>query len=305
MQNQKKIINITELLLASLIWGIAFVAQSEGVKHIGSFTFNALRFILGGIVLLPIIAIFDKKPKSKDGCKSNKTLFLGGILCGCVLCLSSTLQQLGIALGAPVGKAGFLTALYIVLVPVIGIFLGKKSSPIVWICVGAAVVGMYFLCIDPKQQQLSLLISISEILLILCAVGFSVHILVIDKYSPLVSGIKLSCIQFFVAGLISTVLCLVFETPSLAGIWAAAMPILYAGIMSCGVAYTLQIVGQKNFNPAIASLLLSLESVFSMLAGFILLKQTLSAREIAGCAIMMAAIILVQIPTKQKEDKQS
>ncbi len=301
MQKQpKKYINIIELLLAALVWGVAFVAQSEGIKYVGSNTFNACRFILGGLVLIPVILIFDKNKRDEspqEKKKSRKTLFTGGIICGMILCLSSTFQQIGIAMGAPVGKAGFLTALYIILVPIAGLFIGKKNSPTIWACVCAAAIGMYFLCVEPASSFFaSSAFSLSEVLLLLCAVGFTFHILSVDKFSPLVSGIKLSCIQFFTAGVISTILMFIFEKPTFSGIFEAALPIMYAGIMSCGVAYTLQIIGQKNFNPAIASLILSLESVFSVLAGFVLLGETLSPREITGCVIIFASIVIVQIP---------
>ena len=224
--------------------------------------------------------------------KDTKTLWLGGVLCGLCLCVASSLQQIGIQY-TTAGKAGFLTAMYIIMVPVFGLFLKKKCSPFVGISIVLATVGLYLLSIKEGFN-----IGKGDIYVISCAVVFSIHILVIDYFAPKCNGVKLSCIQFLVCGVLCSVIALVVEEPTISGILAAWLPIAYAGVMSCGVAYTLQIIGQKGMNPTVASLILSLESVISVLAGWLLLHQTLSAREIIGCMIMFAAIILAQLPTK-------
>lgn len=289
------------LVLTALIWGMAFVAQSVGMNYIGPFTFNCIRSIMGGLVLIPCILFFDKQEKGKakrEKKEDSKTLLIGGICCGLALCIASNLQQIGIKY-TTVGKAGFITALYIVLVPIFGIFLRKKVSGRVWFSVAIAVVGLYLLCITDEFR-----IGKGDFFVLLCALVFTIHILVIDYFSPKVNGIKLSCIQFLVAGLLSGVPMLISEKPSFSTILAAWAPLLYAGIMSCGVGYTLQIVAQKDAEPTIASLILSLESVFSVLAGWIILGQTLAGKEIMGCVFMFAAIILAQLPTRNQESSK-
>lgn len=289
------------LVLTALIWGMSFVAQSVGMNYIGPFTFNCIRSIMGGLVLIPCILFFDKQEKGKakrEKKEDSKTLLIGGICCGLALCIASNLQQIGIKY-TTVGKAGFITALYIVLVPIFGIFLRKKVSGRVWFSVAIAVVGLYLLCITDEFR-----IGKGDFFVLLCALVFTIHILVIDYFSPKVNGIKLSCIQFLVAGLLSGVPMLISEKPSFSTILAAWAPLLYAGIMSCGVGYTLQIVAQKDAEPTIASLILSLESVFSVLAGWIILGQTLAGKEIMGCVLMFAAIILAQLPTRNQESSK-
>ena len=280
------------LILTATIWGVAFVAQSVGMDYVKPFTFNGVRSLLGAVVLLPVIYVMGR---GKKGAGSPKTLWLGGISCGLCLCVATSLQQIGIQY-TTAGKAGFLTAMYIIIVPVLGLFLGKKSSPFVGISILLATVGLYLLSIKEGFN-----IGQGDICVILCAIVFSVHILVIDYFAPRCDGVKLSCIQFFVCGTISTIIALVFEKPEVSQIFSAWMPIAYAGIMSCGVAYTLQIIGQKGMNPTVASLLLSLESVISVLAGWVLLKQALSVKELIGCVIMFAAIILAQLPEKAEK----
>ncbi len=228
-------------------------------------------------------------PKDKA---SRHILLIGGLCCGIALAVSSGFQQIGVA-NTTVGKAGFITALYIVIVPLLGIFLGKKVGALVWGGVGLAVIGMYLLCITEGFS-----ISLGDLLVLICAVGFAVHILVIDHFSPKVDGVRMSCIQFFVCAVLSSIPMFIFETPSFSAILSAAMPILYTGVMSSGVAYTLQIVAQKDTDPTLASLLLSLESVFAVLAGWILLREGLSHRELLGCALVFAAVILAQWPKK-------
>lgn len=234
-----------------------------------------------------------EKISAEDKRAQRKTLLTGGICCGIALCLASNFQQIGIQY-TTVGKAGFITACYIVIVPVIGLFMKKKCSPMIWLSVLLAVVGLYLLCIN---EQFS--IGYGDILVFVCAILFSVHILIVDYFSPKVDGVKMSCIQFLVCGLLSGIAMLFAEQPQLSAVLLAWKPIAYAGIMSCGVGYTLQIVGQKGMDPTIASLILSLESCISVLAGWLLLGQTLSIREGLGCVAMFAAIILAQLPAKE------
>lgn len=287
------------LLLTATIWGVAFVAQSVGMEYIGPFTFNAIRCVLGGLVLIPVILVLKKKKEigaENQEKEDKKTLWAGGIACGVILCIASNLQQFGI-MEASVGKSGFFTALYIVMIPVIGIFIGKRPGIKLWFCVALAVVGMYLLC----MKDGSFTIERADIMLLLCALAFSFHILVVDYFSPKVDGVKMSCIQFFVCGVLSAVGMLFTETPDISNIQAAWLPLLYAGLLSCGVGYTLQIVGQKGINPVIASLILSLESVISALAGWVILGQVLSPKEILGCVLMFVAIIITQIPIGNKK----
>lgn len=287
------------LLLTATIWGVAFVAQSVGMEYIGPFTFNAIRCVLGGLVLIPVILVLKKKKETgaeNQEKEDKKTLWAGGIACGVILCIASNLQQFGI-MEASVGKSGFFTALYIVMIPVIGIFIGKRPGIKLWFCVALAVVGMYLLC----MKDGSFTIERADIMLLLCALAFSFHILVVDYFSPKVDDVKMSCIQFFVCGVLSAVGMLFTETPDISNIQAAWLPLLYAGLLSCGVGYTLQIVGQKGINPVIASLIMSLESVISALAGWVILGQVLSPKEILGCVLMFMAIIITQIPIGNKK----
>ena len=282
------------LVLTALIWGCAFVAQSVGMDYVGPFTFNMARFLIGAIVLLPVIWFMDRQQKTgAEKGAGQKTLIIGGICCGIALAVASTLQQWGI-LFTTVGKAGFITAMYIVIVPLLGIFIGKKVRPLIIGCVAIAVVGFYFLCMTE-----SLRLGLGYFLVLLCAIAFSIHILVIDHFSPKVDGVKMSAIQFLTAAIISAVPTLLWEQPVFTEILQAWQPVLYAGVMSCGVAYTLQIIAQKNADPTVASLLLSLESVFSVLAGWVLLGQGLSLKELFGCVLIFCAIILAQLPEKK------
>ena len=293
------------LLLTAFIWGVAFVAQSVGMDYVGPLTFNASRFIIGAIFLIPCIAFLDKlKEKENQAAGKNitaapqnkKVLITGGICCGIAIAAASTLQQYGIAY-TTVGKAGFITALYIVIVPILGIFLKRKPRLIIWFSVLLALVGLYFLCMTD-----SLSFSKGDTLVLLCAFVFSLHIMIIDHFSPMVDGVRMSCIQFAVAGVLCGIPALIFEHPTFSSLIAAWAPVLYAGILSCGVAYTLQIVAQKNYDPTVASLLLSLESVFSVLAGWVILHQALSPREIFGCVLVFIAIILVQLPAPKTKE---
>ncbi len=286
------------LLLTAFIWGVAFVAQSEGMDFVGPFTFNAVRSVIGGLVLIPCICFLNRNKEKETGAKSvgtRKDLLVGGISCGVVLAAASSFQQIGIQYTTP-GKAGFMTALYIVIVPIMGIFLKKKPRMLIWGSVVLAVAGLYFLCITGKDKAE---FSTGEIDLLLCAVLFSVHILVIDHFSTKTDGVKMACIQFLTAGILCGIPMLLFEHPSISAVWNAKLPILYAGALSCGAGYTLQIIGQRDYDPTIASLLLSLESVFSVLAGWLLMGETLNGRELFGCVLVFAAVTLAQLPGKK------
>lgn len=288
--------NACMLLLTAFIWGTAFVAQSVGMDHLEPFTFNGVRCLIGAIALLPCIWFFnrgkEKENKVNDE-NAKRDLIKGGIACGILLFAASSLQQIGLVYTAA-GKAGFITAFYIVLVPVFGIFLHKKIGWKVWTAVAIALAGLYFLCITEAFT-----IGVGDIYVLLCALIFSVHILVVDHYAPKVDGVKLSCIQFLVTGIVSIPFMLILESPKMGNMMTSWFPLIYAGVFSCGIAYTLQILGQKNVNPAIASLILSLESCFSVLSGWVILGERLSARETIGCIMMFAAIILAQIPDKK------
>lgn len=292
------------LVLTAFIWGVAFVAQSEGMNYVGGFTFIGVRYLLGGLTLVPVLFLMKGKDPEHTGpdesrgrsgslSRRTRTGILGGVCCGLCLVTASSLQQFGIA-ETTVGKAGFITALYIVLVPLFGIFLHRRVGFHIWASVGLAVVGMYLLCITEGFS-----VGRGDFLVFLCAIGFTFHIMVIDYFSPRADGVLISCVQFFTAGVVGSILMFLLEKPSLDGILAAWLPIGYAGIMSSGVAYTLQVIAQKNLDPAIACLIMSLESVFSLLAGWILLGQILSMREMLGCGLVFVAIVLAQLPEKQ------
>lgn len=284
----KTVVSALLLVLTALIWGVAFVAQSVGSDSVGPFTFLCCRSVIAGVALLPVIALRGRgKEKTL---LPRRTEWIGGVLCGAALGVASALQQAGIA-GTTSGKAGFLTALYIVIVPLFGLLLKKKVPAATWVGVGLAMVGMYLLCIGSGFS-----VSPSDALLLLCAVCFSVHILTVDHFSPKTDGVRMSCVQFFSCALLSAIPMLIWERPDAASLAAAWLPILYAGLFSSAVGYTLQIVAQKNVPPALASLLMSLESVFSALAGWAILHESLSPRELAGCALVFAAILLAQIP---------
>lgn len=286
------------LLLTALIWGVAFVAQSVGMDYVGPFTFTASRSLIGAVVLLPVIwfrtrketAVGTEQKRLEVDKHKKRTLLVGGIVCGVFLCIATNLQQIGLQYST-VGKSGFVTAMYIVLVPILGIFLHKGIDIRKVISVILAVCGLYLLCMTGGNFP----IGKGDIFTILCALAFSLQILSVDHFAPKVDCVKLASLQFLVCGICSCVPMLLFEHPHFAQLAAAWMPILYAGILSNGVAYTLQIVAQKGLNPTVASLIMSLESVISVLAGWAILHQTLTKRELAGCVFMFAAIIIVQL----------
>lgn len=291
------------LMVCALIWGSAFVAQSKGMDYMGPCTFNAVRNFIGSIALLPVI-FFASRLKGRTGeapaeekpAQGRKLLWGGGLLCGVFLCVGSLFQQFGIQYTS-VGKAGFLTALYIVIVPVLGIFLGRKPAAKIWLSVVIALGGTYLLSVTEDFS-----IATGDLMVIFSAVFFSLHIMLVDRVSPHVDGVRLSCIQFFVSGVISLVLALFFEEPRVGDIAAAWIPLLYTGLLSSGVGYTLQILGQRNTNPTVAAIILSLESVFAAVAGWLLLgpEGALSAKEMAGCALVFAAVVLAQLPARRK-----
>ena len=291
-------------ILAAVIWGTAFVSQSIVSEYIGPFTFNTLRSIVASVVLCAVLLIFRTVERARSVSndtprpKANKKmLVLGALCCGTALTLASNLQQFGISADTDAGKAGFITALYIVLVPIMGLCLGKKVTPWVLISVALAAVGLYFLCIDG-----SFILARGDIFLIVCAFCFSIHILLIDYFTVYVDGVALSCGQFMVMTVLSGIFMLIFEHRLT---WDMLSPclgqVLYVGIFSSGVAYTLQILAQKGSNPTVVSLLLSLESVFATVAGAIILNETMSGREYIGCAVMLLAVMLAQIPSKKNK----
>lgn len=300
--NKKRYISNFALLIIAMIWGTAFVAQAVGMEHVGSFTFNATRGYIAGFALIPVIFLM-RKHREKSGVVQEpldkKVLIQGGVCCGIALFLGSATQQFGIALGTETGKAGFITAMYILAVPIIGLFLKKPVRPIIWACIAAAVVGLFLLCVSDGIGS----ITLGEVIILISTVGFAIHILVIDHFSPKTDGVIMSCIQFFVCSIISTIMMFIFETPTWENIWAARVAIFYTGAISSCVGYTGQILAQKHTSPTVASLIMSLESVFAVLAGAVLLGQMPSSRELLGCTIMFIAIIVAQLPEKEKTVK--
>ncbi len=291
MNNRSLVIRHTiYLFITALIWGTAFVAQSVG-NIMGPFTFNCLRSLLGGLVLIPFIKYFYK------GIKPDITTIKGGICCGLCLFAASNLQQYGLLYTSP-GKAGFITAGYILIVPILGLFVGKRISARIAAAVVAALVGLYLLCI-PVGEGMS--INQGDMLCMVCALVFSLHIITIDHFAPKAEGVKMACIQFLVCSALSAVLMLLFEEPDPKSIAEGIIPLIYAGVFSSGVAYTLQIVGQPGVNPTIASLILSLESCIAVIAGWLILGEGMNTREVTGCIIMFAAIIITQLPQKAKK----
>ena len=312
-----KLRNTFFLFLTAMIWGAAFVAQSVSMDYIGPFTFICLRSVIGGLFLIPVIIVLDgirrksqnesanvvssentlhniemdieKEEKQRLSWK-NKQLIEGGIVCGILLFFANCFQQTGIQY-TTVGKAGFITTFYIIIVPLIGLFFKKYCGILTWIGVVIALAGLYFLCITQK-----LTIQRGDALILCCSVLYAGQILAIDHYNPFVDGVKMSCIQFLTGGVLGAVFMFLFESPNMAMILNAAGPILYTGIMSTGVGYTLQILGQKGLNPTVAALIMSLESVFSALSGYLFLHQLLTTRELIGCVLMFIAIVLAQLP---------
>lgn len=289
------------LLLTAIIWGSAFVAQKSGMDYIEPFTFNGIRTFIGGLVLVPVIFFMERNQQTQEVSKEekdkkNKALLVGGICCGIALFAAGSLQQFGVSY-TTAGKAGFITTLYVVFVPIISVILRKKVRPVMWLCVAMGAIGLYLLCMTDAAFKL----TYGDTLVLLCAVAFAIHILTVDHFSPKMDGIKLSCIQFLTAGIIGIICMFIFEEPDLSAILDCWLPILYAGVLSCGLGYTFQVVAQKHAEPTVASLLMSLESVFAVIAGALLLHEQMSPRELSGCVIIFVAVIISQLPEKKKE----
>ena len=307
-------------ILAAFIWGTAFVAQDVCADAMGAFTFNGTRYYIAVLSLLVVLAVssgFRKdRPQISPAEKKaqRRQLWLGGFCCGTVLAIASNFQQAGRVAGTDGGKAGFITALYVVLVPVFGLFFKRKVNLATWIAVVLSVIALYLLCIKGDFS-----LAPGDLLVLVCALCFAIHILVIDHFTATVDGLKLSCVQFFVAAVwatIAKVVCVIlgmngtgdvsaatsiFAAPDWNAILGCALPILYVGIFSSGVGYTLQILAQKDSNPTVVTILLSLESVFAVIAGAIILHQQMSVREYVGCVIMFAAVVLAQIQFPEKK----
>ncbi|MBR6955980.1 MAG: DMT family transporter [Firmicutes bacterium] len=283
------------LFIAAFIWGTAFVAQKSG-GAIGSFTFNGIRTFIGGLVLLPLV-IRNHKDKSLP--LFTKEELTGGIVCGFFLFVAASLQQFGLAY-TTAGKAAFITTLYVVFCPILSLIVHKKKTrPLVWLCVVLDVIGLYLLC----MTDASFSIQIGDTLVILCAVAFAGQMVAVDNFIDRIDGIKLSCIQFLFSGLLGIICMFIFEGPvSVSNIMTAWFPILYAGVISCGIAYTFQVLGQKEATPTIAALILCLESVFGVLAGTVILGETMTMREIFGCIIMFAAVVISNLPEKSNKE---
>lgn len=287
------------ILIATIIWGSTFVAQSIGMDHIGPFTFQAARCFLGGLILLPIIAVMDKFTGKNDGKTffsrwADKQLWKAGLLCGIPLFVATNLQQVALV-DTDAGKSAFLTAMYIVFVPIIGMFFGQKPSKWVPVSVALGVAGLYCLsCVGVTS------IATSDLLLLGCAVAFAVQILAVDKFANRVDCLRLNCINAFLCAGLSAVIMLITEEPSWNAVRGCFGSVAYAGILSMGIAYSLQNIGQKNLDSATASLLMSTESVFAVLAGWIVLKQSLDFWEGLGCILVFIAIVLSQLPDKKK-----
>lgn len=291
------------LLITALIWGSAFVAQSAGMEYVGPFTYNMSRSYIGFLVLIPVVIFFRKSSQKEHPItkEENRELNIrsikGGIFCGLALGVASCIQQIGVSM-TTAGKAGFITALYIIIVPILGIFLKKRIPKIIWLCVAIALVGFWLLCIKEGFS-----IGTGDLFCLLCAFCFSVHIMVIDHFTAQkTDSIMISCVQFLVAGIFSTVLTVLFESPSWGAIWDAKLTILYAGVLSSGVAYTLQVVAQRYTKPTVATLLMSLESVFAALFGALILHEILTGKEFLGCVLVFVAVILAQIPLPVKKN---
>lgn len=289
------------LFITAIIWGTSFVAQSEGMKLIQPFTYNSIRTLIGGAVLVPVILVFRAAAKrSGDYKKLNvRVTLIGGICCGLALCIASSFQQVGIVY-TTAGKSGFITALYVIIVPILELLLGRKQGKKIWLCVFLAIVGFRLLCIKNDFS-----INFGDALTLICAVFFACHIIVIDRFLERgADGMVMACVQFFTAGLVMLACMFLFETPRLDRIFDAGGSILYAGVMSCSVAYTMQIIGQRYTAPTIATLIMSLESVFAVLSGWLILGEQLSLKELFGCCLVFSAVIIAQVSFPERKNNQ-
>lgn len=286
------------LFITALIWGAAFVAQKIGVVQVGTFTLTAIRFFISGAALLPAALFASRRRRLQSTgitepriskAAERKALMISGGICGLCLMLATVAQQYGLQ-STTAGKAGFITALYILFVPIFRFVGGKKASLAVWLSVLAALAGLYLLCVKEGFS-----VNTGDIYVLLCALIFTVHILAVDRFSPQVDGLMMSCIQFFVASLTAAIPMLIFERPDFRAIIACWMPLLYLGVISGGIGYTLQILGQKRTDPTVAALIMSLESVFAAISGVIFLSESFTGREIAGCALVFAATMVSQV----------
>lgn len=292
---KKKLQGSLALTFATVIWGSAFIAQSVGMDYIGPFTFQTVRCTLAVLFLLPVVFLFDRDKKNCFQQWKNPQLWKTGLICGAALFVAAGLQQVGLVY-TTAGKAGFITAMYIVLVPILGLFFKKRPSPAAWLSVGLAVLGLYLLsCVGVTG------INIGDIFLLGCAFGFAVQITLIDRMAGSLDGLRLNCIQSLVCAVLSAVVMAFTETPDVQNILDCSLPLGYAGILSMGVAYSLQIIGQKHVEPTPASLIMSLESVFAVLFGWLLLNEKMSSYELAGCALVFTAVTLSQLPVKIKK----
>ena len=291
-------------LLTAFIWGTAFTAQSMVTEHLGPLTFNAVRNVVAALALLALDLISARVVKGRRSLfqlsrAEWKRLLLGGSLCGLMLILASTVQQIGIA-DTSAGKTGFITAMYIVIVPLLGLFQGKRPRLLLWISVAVAAGGLYFLCVTE-----SFTVAPSDLVVLLCALLYAGHILVVDHFGAELDGIQMSCIQFFTAMVLAGAGTFAIETPSWHALSLCLGPILYCGLLSSGVGYTLQILAQKDANPTVVSLLLSMESVFAVLGGAVILHERMGGREIFGCVLMMIAVVLAQLPAAQSRPREA
>lgn len=286
------------LMLTAIVWGSGFVAQSAGMELIEANTFNGLRMLIGSLVLLPLALRVERKSAKPDG-DNKKLLVTSAFICGLVLCAASTIQTWGIAY-TTAGKSGFITAMYMIFVPIIGIAIGKKITLKTFSCAATALFGMYLLCLYGNDIQA----NFGDFLTLICAVLFSIHILLIDKFVPSVNPVQFSCLQFFVCGVVNIIFMFILENPSIQVIKECAVPILYSGLFACGIGYTLQPIGQRYAEPTTASIIMSLESVFALIFGIIILKEPITLHEFLGCVIMFAAIILIQLPDRKSEKNE-
>ncbi len=302
--NRYSVLGIVLLVITSFIWGTTFVAQSDAMDHIGPFTMNGLRTLIAVIVLFPTLLVADKLQNKRPTLlgttdkKEKKKVLLAGLLCGVFIAFASTIQQFGIAYTS-IGKSGFLTTLYVVFVPLIALIFGKRIKWNGWIAVVLALVGMFFICIEKDEP-----INIGDILTIISALFFAIHIMLVDHYVEKIDGIRLSCMQFVVCSVLCLICAVIFEKIDINAILNASFSIVYAGLFSAGLGYTLQIIAQKWVEPNVAPLIMCLESVFALFSGAILRNEVMKTQVYVGCVLVFIAIVLAQINFKSKKAKK-